>query len=83
MVKTGCVSALVCMYVCNVCVCMYVMYVYVCVYVSIYFMDTGGQPEFHELLPPLLRGPALHLIFFNASHDLTLTVEVHFRHECL
>ena len=48
---------------------------------TIYFMDTGGQPEFHELLPPLLRGPALHLIFFNASHDLTLPVEVCFRHE--
>ena len=48
---------------------------------TIYFMDTGGQPEFHELLTPLLRGPALHLIFFNASHDLTLPVEVRFRHE--
>ena len=48
---------------------------------TVYFMDTGGQPEFHELLPPLLRGPTLHLIFFNASHDLTLPVEVSFRHK--
>ena len=48
---------------------------------TVYFMDTGGQPEFHELLPPLLRGPALHLIFFNASHELTLPVEVSFRHK--
>ena len=48
---------------------------------TVYFMDTGGQPEFHELLPPLLRGPTLHLIFFNASHDLTLPVDVSFRHE--
>ena len=48
---------------------------------TIYFMDTGGQPEFHELLPPLLRGPALHLIFFNAAHDLTLPVDICFRHE--
>ena len=48
---------------------------------TVYFMDTGGQPEFHELLPPLLRGPALHLIFFNASHDLNRPVKVWFRHE--
>ena len=47
---------------------------------TVYFIDTGGQPEFHELLPPLLRGPALHLIFFNASHNLTHPVNVWFRH---
>ena len=48
---------------------------------TVYFMDTGGQPEFHELLPPLLHGPALHLIFFNASHDLNRPVKVWFCHE--
>ena len=44
-------------------------------------MDTGGQPEFHELFPPILHGPALHLIFFNASVDLDKPVEVHYCHK--
>ena len=33
-------------------------------------VDIGGQPEFHEILPMLLHGPALNLIFFNVTHDL-------------
>ena len=49
--------------------------------ITIYFMDTGGQPEFHELFPPILHGPALHLIFFNASVDLDKPVEVHYCHK--
>ena len=47
---------------------------------TVYFMDTGGQPEFHELLPPILHGPALHLIFFNASLNLNEPVKVNFCH---
>ena len=47
---------------------------------TVYFMDTGGQPEFHELLPPILHGPALHLIFFNASLKLNEPVKVKFCH---
>ena len=47
---------------------------------TVYFMDTGGQPEFHELLPPILHGPALHLIFFNASLKLNEPVKVNFSH---
>ena len=43
---------------------------------TVYFMDTGGQPEFHELLPPILHGPAFHLVFFNASLDLDKEVQV-------
>ena len=35
------------------------------------FIDIGGQPEFHELLPLLLhQGPALNLIFLNMSQSL-------------
>ena len=49
--------------------------------ITVYFMDTGGQPEFHELFPPILHGPALHLIFFNASVDLDKPVEVHYCHK--
>ena len=48
---------------------------------TVYFMDTGGQPEFHELLPPILHGPALHLIIFNAYLDLTKPVEVRYSHK--
>ena len=49
--------------------------------ITVYFMDTGGQPEFHELFPPILHGPALHLVFFNASVDLDKPVEVHYCHK--
>ena len=48
---------------------------------TVYFLDTGGQPEFHELLPPLLHGSAFHLIFFNAFQDLYKPVEVVYRHQ--
>ena len=48
---------------------------------TVYFMDTGGQPEFHELLPPILHGPALHLIFFNASLDLNKAVQINYCHK--
>ena len=32
---------------------------------SVYVMDTGGQPEFQEVLPHVLKGPALHLVLFS------------------
>ena len=48
---------------------------------AVYFIDTGGQPEFHELLPPLLHGPAFHLLFFNAFKNLFEPVEVVYHHE--
>ena len=35
-----------------------------------YVIDTGGQPEFHSILPLLLRGPALYLLFFNLAESL-------------
>ena len=48
---------------------------------QVYFIDTGGQVEFHELLPPLLHGSAFHLIFFNAYLSLHKAVDVVYRHE--
>ena len=42
-------------------------------------IDTGGQPEFHEILPLLLPGPALFLLFtnleqkFNESYEIVYT----------
>ena len=37
---------------------------------TVYLTDTGGQPEFHDLLPLLLQGPAFYLIFFNLAESL-------------
>ena len=36
----------------------------------IHMIDTGGQPEFHEMLAALALGPGLHLLFFNLSENL-------------
>ena len=48
---------------------------------TLYFMDTGGQPEFHEIMPIILNGPALHLIFFNLAFDLDEPIPIRFCHE--
>ena len=45
----------------------------------IYLVDTGGQPEFHELLPVILRGSALYFIFFSLAYSLYQKVHVHYR----
>ena len=37
---------------------------------TVYLIDTGGQPEFHDLLPLLLCGPAFYLIFFSLADSL-------------
>ena len=43
-------------------------------------IDTGGQPEFFEVLPLLLRGPYLSLIFLNLAHSLMKPFSVTYRH---
>ena len=48
---------------------------------TLYFMDTGGQPEFHEIMPIILNGPALHLIFFNLTFDLDDPIPIRFCHQ--
>ena len=48
---------------------------------TLYFMDTGGQPEFHEIMPLILSGPALHLIFFNLTFDLDDLIPIRFCHQ--
>ena len=45
----------------------------------VYFIDTGGQPEFHEILPVILRGSALYLVFFSLAHELHKKVHVSYR----
>ena len=32
---------------------------------TIFYTDTGGQPEFHEVLPALVAGPSVFLLVFN------------------
>ena len=48
---------------------------------TLYFIDTGGQPEFHEIMPIILSGPALHLIFFNLAFDLDEPIPIQFCHQ--
>ena len=48
---------------------------------TLYFMDTGGQPEFHEIMPLVLSGPALHMIFFNLTFDLDDPIPIQFCHQ--
>ena len=45
----------------------------------VYLIDTGGQPEFHEILPVILRGSALYLVFFSLAHELHKRVHVSYR----
>ena len=37
---------------------------------TIFYTDTGGQPEFHEVLPALVAGPTLFLLVFNLLESL-------------
>ena len=38
--------------------------------VLIYYTDTGGQPEFQEVLPAFVVGPTMFLLVFNLLHGL-------------
>ena len=44
-------------------------------------IDTGGQPEFHEILPLLLTGPALYFIFINLMQFLDEQYEIIYTQE--
>ena len=46
---------------------------------TIHIIDTGGQPEFHEMLPALITGPAINLIIFKLTEDLRSRYEVTYR----
>ena len=37
---------------------------------TIFYTDTGGQPEFHEVLPALVAGPTMFLLVFNLLKSL-------------
>ena len=44
-------------------------------------VDTGGQPEYQDILPVLLGGSGLSLLFHNLSQDLEQPYPVVYRHE--
>lgn len=44
-------------------------------------IDTGGQPEFHDILPYLIRGPSLFLVFLKLVDALDEKFDVSYRIE--
>ena len=44
-------------------------------------VDVGRQPEFHEVLPLLLNGPALYLLFLNLTQKLDQLYTYHYRYK--
>ena len=45
----------------------------------LHIIDTGGQPEFHEILPALITGPAINLIVFKLTEDLRSRFKITYR----
>ena len=46
--------------------------------ITIFFSDTGGQPEFHEVLPALVAGPTVFMLVFNLLKVLDSLYEVEY-----
>ena len=45
---------------------------------TIFYTDTGGQPEFQEVLPALVAGPMIFMLVFNLSEPLEKVYEVQY-----
>ena len=45
----------------------------------LHIIDTGGQPEFIEMLPALITGPAINLLVFDLTIDLTSRYKITYR----
>ena len=45
----------------------------------LHIIDTGGQPEFHEILPALITGPAINLLVFKLTEHLRSRYEIIYR----
>ena len=43
---------------------------------TLYLTDSGGQPEFQELLPALVVGPCVFILVFPLNRDLNMKYEV-------
>ena len=44
-------------------------------------VDTGGQPGYQDILPAILGGSGLSLLFLNLTQDPEKTYPVVYRHE--
>ena len=52
----------------------------------VHFLDTGGQPAFHDALPFLFTLPCTYLLTFNASNDISKQADITYRpteNQCL
>ena len=45
---------------------------------TLYLIDVGGQPEFQEIMPIILNGPALYMVFFNLAFNLDDSISIQF-----
>ena len=45
----------------------------------LHIIDTGGQPEFHEILPALITGPAINLLVFKLTEELRSRYKIIYR----
>ena len=45
---------------------------------TLYLTDSGGQPEFHELIPALVVGPSVFFVVFRLDQDLNEKYEVEY-----
>ena len=45
----------------------------------LHIIDTGGQPEFHEILPALITGPAINLLTFKLTDDIKSCFKITYR----
>ena len=45
----------------------------------IHFRDSGGQPEFHEVVPALVPHSTLYLLMFNLNEDLNIQYKVTYK----
>ncbi len=46
--------------------------------ITIFYTDSGGQPEFHEVLPGLVSGPTVFLLVFNLYEGLKSLYKVRY-----
>ena len=47
----------------------------------LHIIDTGGQPELHELLPVFITGPAINLVVFRLDKPFQEKYEIQYRKE--
>ena len=49
--------------------------------IQLNIIDTGGQPEFQEILPLIINGPAVHILVFKANESIKKHNEIVYESE--